>query len=285
MWLRVAQYGLTPDRIFGVLVAVLGLGYGLLYAVAVLRGGGWTGRIRAANVTMALASITAAALWLTPLLNPEALSARNMVQRYEAGQTPATALDLAALDSWGTAGAAARARLQELALSPDQAALANRLAQAPALSPATGTDADPAATRAALVALLPLQPPTATATRDMLLDALAPEDIAAWLDMCRTPLPKGGPGCVMVVADLWPSQPGEEALVALRAPGGWLRLDGMALQDGLLILRPVLAVNGLYPDLAQGEALIAAWQAEPPPLSPVPLNRVGGAGEGLFLQP
>lgn len=42
VWERVAQYGWTPDRVFAAVVAVLGLGYGVIYPGAVLlgRGGG-----------------------------------------------------------------------------------------------------------------------------------------------------------------------------------------------------------------------------------------------------
>ena len=37
IWLRVADHGWTPGRLFILLVAVVGLAYGLIYAVAVLR--------------------------------------------------------------------------------------------------------------------------------------------------------------------------------------------------------------------------------------------------------
>ena len=112
-------------------VAVLGLGYGGLYALAVLRGAGWMGRIRQANVWMALVLLAVSALWLSPVLNAEAISARSLEARYLSGAVPAERLDVDALADWGRAGAAARARLEELAREPGQEALAARLAAAP----------------------------------------------------------------------------------------------------------------------------------------------------------
>ena len=88
---RVAQYGWTPDRLFAATAALAGLGYGGLYVTAVARGQGWMGRIRRANIWMALALIGVAALWLT-VLNPEAIAARSQLARFQAGKTPAAGL-------------------------------------------------------------------------------------------------------------------------------------------------------------------------------------------------
>ena len=61
VWLRVAQYGLTPDRVVAGAMAALALGYGLAYAGSVLAGPGWGARIRRANVGMALVAMAAQA--------------------------------------------------------------------------------------------------------------------------------------------------------------------------------------------------------------------------------
>ena len=68
---------------------------------------------------------------------------------------------------------------------------------------------------AGLVALMPLQPPTATATRDFMLAGLDGYTVNDWAMACGRGLPDGKPGCLMVVADLWPREPGEEAIVLL----------------------------------------------------------------------
>src|SRR3990167_2848352 len=104
IWLRVDQYGWTPSRIFAALVALIALGYGLSYALAVLRGAGWMGRIRRANVGMALGLIGLAALWLTPALNADRISAQSQYARF-ISSGDAAVLDLWQLRQWGKAGA------------------------------------------------------------------------------------------------------------------------------------------------------------------------------------
>ena len=277
---RVGQYGWTPERLFAATAALAGLGYGGFYAAAVLRAPGWMGRIRRANIRMALALMAVAALWLT-VLNPEAIAARSQLARFQAGKTPAAALDVIAIGSWGRPGEAAMARLQDLAKA--DAALAARLAD-PYGGPGLPAE-DAAPLRAELAVLLPLQPAGATATRDFLLAAADADRLRGWLTACQSRLPGGTPGCVMVVADLLTDRPGEEALLVRRDPGGWLQFEGLFLQDGVLQSRGVISQAAALYDLPAGEALIAAWQNDPPPLSPVPLNRLGLGDDAVMLQP
>lgn len=277
---RVAQYGWTPDRLFAATAALAGLGYALLYGLAVARGKGWMGRIRRANIWMALALIGAAALWLS-VLNPEAIAARSQLARFQAGKIPAAALDVIAIGSWGRPGEAAMARLQDLATT--DAALAARLAEPDALPGQSEADAAPL--RAELAALLPLHPAGATATRDFLLAAADPGQLRGWLTACQARLAAGTPGCVMIVADLLTGKPGEEALFVLREPAGWMRFEGLFLEDGALQLRNALSDAAALYDIPAGEALIAAWQQSPPPLSPAPLNQLGLGDTSFILQP
>lgn len=277
---RVGQYGWTPERLFAATAALVGLGYAGLYALAVLRQAGWMGRIRRANIWMALVLIGASALWLT-VLNPEAIATRSQMARYEAGVTPVTALDVLAIESWGRPGEKAKARLQEMAQT--DTALAARLAD-PYGGP-TFNPEDAAPYRTDLLALMPLQPPGATATRDMLLNAANAEQLKLWLAACQMPLADGAPGCVMVVADLMTDRPGEEALLVARDPAGWMRYEGLLLEDGVLQIRGVASdAEALYA-VPAGEELIALWQSAPPPLSPAPLNRLGLGDDFLMLQP
>ncbi|TKA94672.1 DUF4153 domain-containing protein, partial [Cereibacter changlensis] len=120
VWLRVAQYGWTPERLFAGLAAVLALAYGLIYALAVLRGAGWMERVRQGNILMALALLALSALWLTPLLNAERISARDQLARFDDGRTALPELDLYALGRWGKPGAEALAQLQARAGEPGQ---------------------------------------------------------------------------------------------------------------------------------------------------------------------
>lgn len=285
IWLRVDQYGWTPDRVFAATAAAVALGYGLSYAAAVLRGAGWMARVRRANVAMAVLLATVAGLWLTPVLNAERIAAASQVARYEDGRGSLANLDLIAIDRWGRAGEAARARLAALAEAPGGEALAQKLADYPQGAGGPLQADDTARVLADLVALMPLQPAGATATRDMLLAAIPAEELRGWLEACRAPLADGRPGCVFVVADLWADQPGEEAIVLLRDLGGYVRYEGLGMVDGMVQRRAVLAVSGQMPDLVAGAALIAQFQDAPPPVAIAPLNQIGAGAAGLVLMP
>ena len=281
VWLRIDQYGLTPDRIFAALMAILALGYGVFYALAVSRRAGWMARIRQANVYMALAGLAAAVLWLTPILNAERISASDLVSRYISGVTPVAALDVGPLDDWGSAGVQARATLDALAKEPGQEALAAKLAGAatPAL------DADPALTLSDLIAILPLQPATATADRDRLLAGVQGYDLASWLAACRTPMPDGKPGCVMVIADFSQLYPGREAMVVLRDAGDAMRYEALVQAGGAVERRSLSTLQGYLPYDAGGAKVIADMQAAPPVLSRVPLSQITAGGQGIMIYP
>jgi len=283
VWLRVAQYGWTPDRVLAAVVAVLGLGYGVLYAVAVLRGAGWMARIRQANTTMALALMAAAALLLTPVLNPERIAANSQLARFSGGQTDVEALELATFEQWGRAGAAALTRLQELSLAPGQAALARRLAQSRSSEPLLAVAAEQVV--AALREAMPLRPAMAQATRDRLMAAIAPDEQRDWLTACLAPMADGRPGCVMVVGDFWPEQSGDEAIALLRQPDGYNRFEGLVTVDGQVQRRSVIVLPGFPPDGAQAEAMLQALQGDLPQVVPAPINQVTAGGFGLIILP
>ncbi|MEY4872776.1 MAG: hypothetical protein RLZZ563_2106 [Pseudomonadota bacterium] len=288
IWLRVVQYGWTPDRLFAALLALVALGYGVVYAVAVLRGAAWRGHVRQGNIAMALVVMALSALWLTPALNAERIATNSQLARYTDGRTPEGQLDLYAMDRWGKAGAAALADLRALAATPGHEALQARLADFDAGIVAT-TDPmlaeDTTDLLAELNAVMPLQPAGATATRDMLLAAIPADELRMWIAACQTPMPGNSrPGCVFVVADLWPREPGEEAVALLRDPSGYLRYEGLGMIAGEVHRRSVLPLAGMLPDLTEGEALIATLQDAPPAVSPAPLNQMGVAG-GLVLIP
>ncbi len=286
IWLRVDQHGWTPERLFVVLVAALGLIYGVVYAVAVLRGTGWMERIRQGNLTMALVAIVLAALWLTPVLNAERISAANQLARFEAGRTPAADLDLRALEGWGLPGARALANLTEMAKAPGQEALAARLAETDDFA-STGDDAlTRAAAAKALAAVMPVQPATATGTRETLLAAADTYLLADWQAVCDQRLPDGAPGCLIVVADLLPTLPGEEALLILERTPDYTELLGVYLgPDGTLMTRSALRADGRYPDSADSAALLRAWREVPPPLTPALINQLGTGEGGIMILP
>ncbi len=284
IWMRVAQYGWTPERIFVALVAVLALVYGVIYAVAVLRGGAWMARIRAGNLRMALAIIGLAALWLTPVLNAERISARDQLARFEAGQTSVEALDIAAIREWGKAGEAVIATLEFIAKAPGQEVLAARLADP--WGSTEPSENDRAALVAELVALMPLQPPGATGTRDMLVAAMQPYELSNWINACKREQADGRPGCVMAVADLLPMLPGEEAMVVLAESIDYVQVYGLFLQDdGSLAQRGAIQSNGRYPGTEEAQALLRSFQDQPPAVAPALLNQLGTGETGVLILP
>lgn len=284
VWLRVAQYGWTPERVFVALVAAMAVAYGVIYAVAVLRRGAWMARIRAGNLWMALAVIALAALWLTPVLNAERISARDQLARFEAGRTSVEALDIAAIGRWGKAGAAVIAALEEKAKAPGQEALAARLAN-PGAEP--GMSGDKRAEMVAdLTSLMPLQPASATGTRDMIFAAMQEYELSTWLDACKRVQTDGRPGCVLAVADLLPTMPGEEAMVVLVEAGDYAQVYGLYFHaDGSLAQRTAVRSNGTYPSPDEARALLRTFQDQPPAVAPALLNQLGTGETGLLILP
>lgn len=276
--LRVGQYGWTPERLFGAAMAALAMAYAVSYALSALRRA-WRADIRFVNGINALAVIALSALWLTPLLNAERIATNSQMARFAASGDPAV-LDIWALDQWGTAGAAARAELAVLAAQPGQQALADVLAGGIAEDTATTNDA-----RAELIAVMPLQPPGAKAQRDAFLAAAQLYDLQSWTAACQTPLPGGGPGCVMVVADFHPSQPGDEALFALYSPAGYISYTGLWLEAAGLQQRQIMPSFAELPDGAAGVAALRSLQTTSPVLVPAPLNMLMVGATGLILSP
>lgn len=283
IWQRVAQHGWTPERIFVVLMAGLALVYGGVYAAAVLRGAGWMGRIRRGNIHMALAVIVLAALWLTPVLNAERISAQSQLSRFEAGRTAVADLDLLALGRWGVAGTEVLTALEAKAKEPGQEALAERLAGG-------GTDAPSESERAeavaALAAILPVQPATATGTRDSLLSLAEDYTIEDWRSACARVVEGGGPACLMVVVDLLPSQPGEEAMIFLDRSADYVEVQGLYVDgQGMLIQRSPVRPDGRYVSVEEARALLRDYAVTPPPLTPAMLNQIGTGETGLMILP
>jgi len=87
LWLRIAQYGLTPERIMalvGVIIAVL---YGLGYAVAaVMPKGRWLRLLEPVNIGLAFIMALICLCVLTPIADPYRVSAQSQGQRLNSGK-------------------------------------------------------------------------------------------------------------------------------------------------------------------------------------------------------
>lgn len=78
---RIDAYGLTVERVWAVLVAAIALAYAGGYAAVALRSGPWMAGIGAVNVAVALFSMAALTVMLTPVLSPERLAAASQSAR------------------------------------------------------------------------------------------------------------------------------------------------------------------------------------------------------------
>ena len=268
IWTRVVQYGWTPERLFAAWAAAFILCYTTAYAVAVLRGA-WRARVRQANIYLALGLIASAALWLTPLLNPQGISAQSHIARFTASGFQPDTLDLFALNRWGEAGKTALANQAALAKEPGQTKLATALAQSSAMSGAL----DAAALRISLAKIMPLQPntPAAIAARDRVFAAAEADQLKEWQDDCDATLPGGQPGCAMVVADLHTGRPGDEVVIAHRSHGQFFAVSEITVTDGYAQARQLVASNGQYPQFDQAVAILQALQSAAPAVVPSPL--------------
>jgi hypothetical protein len=114
---RVAQHGLSPERLWGLVAIAVATAYGFAWLVAVVRGwraGGWRERVRRANLNLAVV-ISAVALFLAlPILDFGAISASNQLGRLQSGRVSAKNFDYEALRwDFGPAGRRALARLEK----------------------------------------------------------------------------------------------------------------------------------------------------------------------------
>lgn len=82
VYLRISQYGVTPNRFFLMVLVVVALCYSFAYSVAVFRRSQmWMGSIRQGNIYIALLISVLIILIHSPLMNPMAWSAKDQYQR------------------------------------------------------------------------------------------------------------------------------------------------------------------------------------------------------------
>ena len=218
IWLRVRDYGWTPDRIAAALGAALVAGYAICYAVAVLRGDGWMARLRRANVAMALALILLGVLWLSPVFDAGAISVRSQIARYQAGAARLDQLPVRKiLMDWGRTGPQALDRLRAEAPDADRARLADAISAAEADRYGLTKTLQQGGNNARLgdLAARAIILPEGAALPDWLGEGQPGGKLAGWLSDCgRAPAP-GLPGCAFVIADFVSAIPGEEVMVFL----------------------------------------------------------------------
>ena len=226
IWLRVADYGLSPDRIAAATAALIVLGYAVFYALAVVARRNWRARIRGANIAMALALVGIGAIWLTPLLDAQKISARDQVARFVAGKTDLDKLDLWFLDrELGYAGKAAVAALATLEHPQSEALRAQiaRLKEAKSRYAFTNAQAgnDARSLIEKITASIAVRPAGAALPAQAFANA-ATRDLRRWAEGCARRTPAGNPGCVLLRAELLAARRGDEMLLF------WMNSDSRA---------------------------------------------------------
>jgi hypothetical protein len=93
VWLRVEQYGLTPDRVIAFAFAAVGSIYAVGYAAAALWPGRWMQPLQITNIIAAVAWVAVVAGMLTPLADPYRLSVENQLNRLKSGRTALAQFD------------------------------------------------------------------------------------------------------------------------------------------------------------------------------------------------
>lgn len=120
MHLRVLQYGWTPERLWGVIAAVIAVAYGISGLWSVVRGRhDFDDLLRPLQQKLAIGLVLLAGFLALPIVDFGAIATRDQLARLESGKVGADKFDWAALAfDFGPSGRQALARL---AKSPDKA--------------------------------------------------------------------------------------------------------------------------------------------------------------------
>lgn len=97
LWLRIDQYGLTPERVFAGVFLLVAIGFTIGYALAAVKPGPWMKPLERTNPLMAAACVLLLIALFTPLADPARLSVASQVKRLEAGKVAADKFDYAFL--------------------------------------------------------------------------------------------------------------------------------------------------------------------------------------------
>jgi hypothetical protein len=138
LWLRIGQYGLTPDRVFAAAYLVVAAGFTVGYAVAALRPGAWMKTLEPTNLIMAAVSVLLLIALFTPIADPARLSVGSQVKRLETGKVAPDKFDFQFLRFEG--GVYGRRALDRLKASPN-AEIARRAREAAAAKEKTPAQA------------------------------------------------------------------------------------------------------------------------------------------------
>ncbi|USQ96371.1 DUF4153 domain-containing protein [Caulobacter sp. RL271] len=117
LWLRIGQYGLTPDRVLAATYVIVATGFTVGYTLAALRPAPWMKPLERTNLVMAAVSVLLLIALFTPIADPARLSVASQVKRLEAGRVSAEKFDFQFLRF--ESGRYGRKALDRLKANPD----------------------------------------------------------------------------------------------------------------------------------------------------------------------
>ncbi|MBZ8117171.1 DUF4153 domain-containing protein [Roseovarius sp. LXJ103] len=256
VWLRVDQYGLTPQRVAAMLGAFVVLSYALAFAVSVAMRGDWRGRIRAVNRYKAMAVVTLAALWMTPVINAERMSTASQVARAEAGLPPEELALWEMAHDWGKPGRRGLDRVAGFAEASGNTELAARIDSArTAANSWEFSQTVQAEDVPMLDGTVPLRPAGAVLPEGAFgrLSAFEQRSIDA---ACKRSLLGGFPGCVLVIAGFEPLTPVQGVIGLYYQGGDIVQVTAYELHEGALMrIGRVITADGLSPRLGRAEMM------------------------------
>lgn len=269
---RVTQYGWTPERLAGFVIALVIGVYALTYGLSAVFGrANWQGAIRRANLYLALGMVAVAALWLSPALNAERIATQSQLARFDAGKVTPPELALWEMKhKWGVAGT----RGIEALKARDDDALKAQLVVLEAAKHKWGYSRNKdAADEISIVELIDLIKlyggSKAQATR--LIQSMRPYVRKEYLAHCES-----GKNCYLVFADFMPEQGGDEALLITKKTDGhnikigFFKPSPFDEKDEPVEFYPVY--KGVYK--AEVEAIFLALEAGDFNLEPVPMKQL-----------
>jgi hypothetical protein len=86
LWLRIDQYGLTPDRILASAYLIVAAGFTIGYTLAALKTTPWLKPLEPTNLIMAAISVLLLIALFTPIADPARLSVGSQIKRLETGK-------------------------------------------------------------------------------------------------------------------------------------------------------------------------------------------------------
>ncbi|MEM9229621.1 MAG: hypothetical protein AAGB10_08450 [Pseudomonadota bacterium] len=226
LWLRVDQYGWTPARLAAGLSALVVVFYVLPVTLNGINAAtGWQQRTRKGFVWATMATALIGALWFTPIIHAQKISAGSQVARLLDGRTDIDSYDFWPLArEWGIAGRQAMAELRSQPLGSKVVAAmdgaetaSSRYASQQATQAFTASESWDQ-----LTGVMPVLPADESLPRfAAITDPFGTLNPSRILRQCQAPEVNGLPRCVAKQSDLMLDVPGPEWLIVAQSrPGG-----------------------------------------------------------------